>query len=73
MTMTTGEFEFDSTFRQDGSELPNSPDIQFPFASYILWILFLILMPILFINLLVGDDVFRPHPLIPPIGWSCCR
>ncbi|XP_019851378.1 PREDICTED: transient receptor potential cation channel subfamily A member 1 homolog [Amphimedon queenslandica] len=61
MTMTTGEFEFDSTFRQTGSQSEaGSDDIQFPFASYVLWILFLILMPILFINLLVGlavDDI----------------
>lgn len=52
--MTTGEFEFDNTFRQTGSQSEaGSDDIQFPFASYVLWILFLILMPILFINLLV--------------------
>uniref|UniRef100_A0A1X7V085 Ion transport domain-containing protein n=1 Tax=Amphimedon queenslandica TaxID=400682 RepID=A0A1X7V085_AMPQE len=61
MTMTTGEFEFDNTFRQTGSQSEaGSDDIQFPFASYVLWILFLILMPILFINLLVGlavDDI----------------
>ena len=73
MTMTAGGFNFDSMFRQDGSELPKSPDIQFPFASYILWVLFLILMPILFINLLVSDDEFKPRPLTPPIGRYCCR
>ena len=49
MTMTTGEYEFDPALRQTGT----SPDLQFPAVSYVLWILFLILMPILFTNLLV--------------------
>ena len=53
MTMTTGEFEFDSLFRQTG-ENANVSDIQFPAVTYILWILFLILMPILLTNLLVS-------------------
>ena len=52
MTMTTGEFEFDRIFRQDGTE--NQPNLQYAAVSYILWILFLILMPILLTNLLVG-------------------
>lgn len=57
MTMTTGEFEFDNIFRQtpggvmDPSEVPMN--VPFPEVSYILWIIFLILMPILLTNLLV--------------------
>lgn len=56
MTMTTGEFEYDSIFRQfpggaeDGSI---ETEIPFPPVSFILWIIFLILMPILLTNLLV--------------------
>ena len=50
MTMTTGEFEFDSIFRQNNEM---GRDLQYTAVSYILWILFLILMPILLTNLLV--------------------
>ena len=52
--MTTGEFEFDSIFRQDPSG--GSDDIEeIPFLpiSVILWIVFIVIMPILFTNLLV--------------------
>lgn len=51
MTMTTGEFEFDTTFRQCGEECPT--ELPYPIVSYVLWIFFLILMPILLTNLLV--------------------
>ena len=54
MTMTTGEFEFDTTFRQCGSECPT--ELQYPIVSYVLWVLFLILMPILLTNLLVWNQ-----------------
>ena len=54
MTMTTGEFEYDGIFRQtpDGT-MPGLDEIPFPPVSYILWIVFIILMPILLTNLLV--------------------
>lgn len=52
--MTTGEFEFDTIFLNshddNGSEVP---ELYFPAASYFLWIVFVILMPVLFNNLLV--------------------
>lgn len=54
MTMTTGEFEFDGIFRQvPGGLGMNFPEIEFVPISFILWIIFLILMPILLMNLLV--------------------
>ena len=56
MTMTTGEFDFDSIFRQDptgGSD--DAEEIPFPQISYILWIVFVILMPILLTNMLVNS------------------
>lgn len=55
MTMTTGEFEYDAIFRQfpDGTT-DTIEEIPFPPVSYVLWILFLILMPILLTNLLVN-------------------
>ena len=53
MTMTTGEFEFDTTFRQCGDECPI--ELQYEPVSFILWIAFIILMPILLTNLLVWE------------------
>ena len=56
MTMTTGEFEYDSKFRQF-PEVAGDDDITreipFPPLSYILWITFFVMMPILLTNLLV--------------------
>ena len=46
LVMITGEFEFDDIFF--------SSTISYPFTTYILWIVFIILMPILFNNLLVS-------------------
>ncbi len=57
MTMTTGEFEFDSIFRQfpGGSDSGTmTEEIPFPPVSFLLWIIFLVLMPILLTNLLVN-------------------
>lgn len=57
MTMTTGEFEFDTIFQQGGD---STEDVPFFPVSVILWIIFIILMPILLTNLLVGlavDDI----------------
>ena len=45
MVMTTGEFEFDTIFFSD--------TLDFAHVSYILWIIFIILMPVLLTNLLV--------------------
>ena len=53
MTMTTGEFEYDTIFRQCQDESCEE-ELTYVTASFILWIVFLILMPILFTNLLVG-------------------
>ena len=57
MTMTTGEFEFDSIFRQfpGGADSGTmTEEIPFPPVSFLLWIIFLVLMPILLTNLLVN-------------------
>jgi transient receptor potential cation channel subfamily A protein 1 len=45
--MTTGEFEFDRFFNEEDV-------IEYGVLSYMLWIVFLIVMPILLMNLLVG-------------------
>ena len=61
MTMTTGEFEFDTIFQQTGA-FKGEDDITYPVISYVLWILFLVLMPILLTNLLVSLN--HTHSLI---------
>ena len=56
MTMTTGELDYESIFRySSGGSGPDefASDIPFPVISFILWIVFLILMPILLANMLV--------------------
>ena len=55
MTMTTGEFEYDAIFRQfPGGTTDDITEIPFLPVSYLLWIVFLVLMPILLTNLLVS-------------------
>lgn len=55
MSMTAGDFEFDEIFRMSLSgEEENAGTIPFPPISYLLWIIFVIIMPILFINMLVN-------------------
>ena len=56
MVMTTGDFEYDAIFRQQtGGTAPGEEvdEIPFPPVSFLLWIIFLALMPILLANLLV--------------------
>ena len=55
MSMTAGDFSFDIVFRRCPSgESEDAQDILFPPISYILRIIFVILMPILFTNMLVN-------------------
>ena len=49
MTMTTGELDYDDLFHQQEGE----EEIAFPPVSFILWIIFLVLIPVLLNNLLV--------------------
>lgn len=54
MSMTIGDFSFDTIFRKSPSgDSENTEEIMFPAIAYLLWIIFLVIMPILFINLLV--------------------
>jgi len=57
MTMTTGELDFDTLFRQFPGGAGEDEDVdEIPFleASIFLWIFFVIMMPILLSNLLVS-------------------
>ena len=55
MTMATGELGYDDIFRQfTDDSISSAPEVPFPAISYVMWIIFLILMPILFTNLLVS-------------------
>ena len=52
--MTAGDFSLDTIFRLSPSgESEEEKEILFPIISYLLWIVFLIIIPILFINMLV--------------------
>ena len=68
MSMTAGDFDFDSIFRQDpAGESDDANDVPFIEISYILWIVFVILMPILLTNLLVCVyDVLQYYSNILP-------
>ena len=53
--MTAGDFSFDTVFRRSPSgESESAQEILFPPISYILWIIFVILIPVLFTNMLVN-------------------
>ena len=55
MTMTTGEFDFDIIFRQNPTgESDAAAEVPFSTVSYILWMLFIVLMPVLLTNMLVS-------------------
>ena len=50
MAMTTGELDCDELYHQQEGE----QEIAFPPVSFILWIIFLVVMPVLLSNLLVS-------------------
>ena len=50
MTMTTGELDYNEMFHQQEGE----EDIAFPSLSFILWIIFLVMIPVLLNNMLVS-------------------
>jgi hypothetical protein len=55
IAMSIGDLEYDQLFRQPtGGSSDSVPEIPFPEISYVLWIVFIILIPILFSNLLVS-------------------
>jgi len=49
MAMTIGELDYDTVFHQMEGEM----EIAFPVVSFILWIIFLVSMPLLLVNYLV--------------------
>ena len=54
ISMTTGEQEFDSIFHQEASGARDTlEEIPFPFVSFLVWILFIVFIPVLLINMLV--------------------
>ena len=59
IAMSIGDLGYDELFRQPTGGSPDSvPEIPFPEISYVLWIVFIILIPILFSNLLVRLSTF---------------
>ena len=54
MTMTTGELDYDAIFRLNPAGGSDSlTEIKYPPISYLLWIVFLVLMPVILNNMLV--------------------
>ncbi len=62
MTMSTGDVSFGSIFRLDPSgDSDDKEEIGYPSISYIIWILFIIFMPIILINMLVRFYIIIMH------------
>ena len=53
LVMTTGEFEFDTIFINNQELVDDGVVLLFPALTSVLWIIFIVIMPILFNNLLV--------------------
>ena len=53
LVMTTGEFEFDTIFINEQDLVDDGLVLLFPTLTTILWVIFIVTMPILFNNLLV--------------------
>ena len=51
--MTTGEFEFDTIFINEQDLVNDGLVLLFPTLTAIIWVIFIVTMPILFNNLLV--------------------
>ena len=55
LSMTSGDYDFDSFFRFSPSgDSEGQQDVPFLIIAVIFWIIFIILMPILLINMLVS-------------------
>ena len=55
LVMTTGEFEFDTLYINDQELVDEGLSLFLPELTGIFWVIFIIVMPILFSNLLVGN------------------
>ena len=55
LVMTTGEFEFDTIYVNE--EENDEEELKYPVIFTILWIVFIIMMPVLFSNLLVSGYI----------------
>ena len=53
LVMTTGEFEFDTLYVNDQELVDEGLSLFLPELTGIFWVIFIIIMPILFSNLLV--------------------
>ena len=58
MSMTAGDFSFDSVFAPS-RESEDAEEVMFVYSTVILWIIFLIIMPILFVNMLVSTTIYN--------------
>ena len=63
LVMTTGEFEFDTIFINEQELVDEGLSLFLPEITSIMWVMFIIVMPILFSNLLVSNT-FKFFPQI---------
>jgi len=56
VVMTTGEFEFDTIYLNNQESVDNNISLVYPYVFTILWVVFIIMMPVLFSNLLVSSE-----------------
>lgn len=61
LVMTTGEFEFDTIYLNDEEFVEENIKLSYPVEFTILWIVFIIMMPVLFSNLLVSRQPDYMH------------
>jgi len=62
LVMTTGEFEFDTIFINDQNLFDQGLSLFLPELTTIMWVMFIIVMPILFGNLLVSNMIVITLP-----------
>lgn len=70
--MVTGELDFQDTFgfSFDGDDIGQARDIYDPNMAFFIWIVFLVVIPILLSNMLVGNNHYFNFFLIIAMMFS---
>ena len=59
LVMTTGELDFNDIYINDQEMVDDNISLAYPIEFTIFWIVFIIMMPILFSNLLVSQYIAK--------------
>lgn len=68
ITMSEGEFDFDTNFALESEG--TTKDIAYPNTTFIIWLIFVVLMSLLLQNLLVSFMIQIYAPLLLPFSPS---